>query len=46
MDDDQILMRWWTEEDIKAYAHDVWWACWAIYWWTCDYCWETDNSNW
>lgn len=39
--DEEILNMWWTREDIANIAHDNW-ACWAIYWHTCDYCWETD----
>lgn len=45
LDDDQILMMWWIQEDIEVYAHDVWWACWVIYGWNCTYCWKTDNNN-
>lgn len=40
--DEQILERWWNIED---YAHDVWWACWAIYGWTCSHCWKTDTMT-
>ena len=46
LDDEQILERGWDEEDIANYAHDVWGACGAIYWWTCDHCWKTDEEPW
>lgn len=44
LSDEEILMRWWTQEDISEIAHDNW-ACWAIYWWTCNHCGKTDNSS-
>lgn len=44
LDDEQIRQMGGTEEDIARYAHDVGYACGAIYGGTCDYCGETDNS--
>lgn len=44
LDDDQIRQMGGTEEDIARYAHDVGYACGAIYGGTCDYCGETDTS--
>lgn len=40
--DEQILERWWNIED---YAHDVWWACWAVYWPYCDHCGKTNTNE-
>lgn len=44
MDDDKILKRGGTQEDINSYAHDNG-ACGAIYGGTCDVCGKTDTTN-
>lgn len=44
MEDEKILERGGTEEDINGYAHDVGGACGAIYGGTCNYCGKTDES--
>ena len=42
MDDDMILARGGTQEDIDSFAHDNG-ACGAIMGGTCDYCGKTDE---
>lgn len=44
LNDEQIRERGGNEEDIARYAHDVGYACGAIYGGTCDYCGKADEE--